>query len=314
MAEDNGRPDKFQKILNRITVNSGQRRRLKSGLAEFKTRFDMRRKSNAGAAWVVATEDCVKRAEEALEDRDLDPGWECLMAAERHLIESYDETELQSRRTEIIKEVSSKLSDWRRETVLVILDPADEKVGVDNPKLRMEGSEANGARDLSALRSQLRSAVRLRDEHFSNVYRKIELRRKMLLITAPMLAAALWVIHAMARNNPAGYLGEPQAILTVIVFGVFGGLISTALSLANNKDAGKRIPEHIANTYVTFVRPLFGAGFAVATYIVLKSGVVTLFDGKPGAYALAAFLAGFSERWFLGIVTAGIDASPKKEQ
>lgn len=307
MAAD-GRPNKAQRFFAGLFLDAARRRRLQSELAVLRIRLEERARVDQHAPWLLAAASCVTQIERAIEDRDLDRGWASLLAAERHEVDALSADELSARVEAVRREALSKLSDWRRDSVVAILAQC-QQAAVKNNGARKKGP-ADEERAKS-VRLKVKEALRVRDEHFFNVYRKTEIRRNLLLVTALILAAALFLTYAIAVDAPSGFLGSPDTLLIVMVFGMLGGLLSTAVSLADDKSSGRRMPEHIASTYVTLARPIFGAGFAVAVYIAIKSGAMNVFEGRSGGIALASFLAGFSERWFLGIVDRGM--ASKKE-
>ena len=316
------------RLLGRLSVDPARARRLEGAYGVLKVAIDERDKTIPSPPGTAAAKRCLEKSAEAIKAYQHDIAWTYLMAAERHLIDGYGDAELHAHSTEVFKEAVSKLTDWRRESIMAILGPllaakSGSDDALDDGKSAAKTSEERTAEH----RAKLKEASRLRDDHFMNVYRKIEIRRKLLLITATILALALALAYVIAGvdskgdqvqtsafpgdslavlRDPQVLLGSQRTLIGIMLLGLFGALISIAVSLANTQDSGKRLPEHIASTNVTLARPVFGAGFAVAIYLAMNSGVVSLFHGDPKAFALAAFLAGFSERWFLGIVSGAL--------
>ena len=66
----------------------------------------------------------------------------------------------------------------------------------------------------------------------------------------------------------------------------------------------RRIPDQLADWPVTTLRPLLGAAAATGIALMVQAGVVSFGEPEDQEVALlaVAFLAGFSERWFLGII------------
>jgi hypothetical protein len=290
----------------RLVVDSSRRRRLEEELTIFVARVDDYARTGESATWLATLVEHIDQARAAIGESDLDRGWACLLAAQRYEVDGLPPSQVIARLEAVRKEVRSKLGDWRRDGALAILAQADPFVTM------AEGAQLTGdavvfAFALGAIRGKLKEALLIRDENSSNVYRKIQVRRDRLVLTGAILMAVLFVMYALspdaaiASDNSSSVLDRAQLVM-VILLGMLGGLVSTALSLADDKIAGKRIPDHVASFYMTLARPVFGASFAVAVAVAMRSGVITLFGGKEGAIAFAAFLAGYSERWFLGVV------------
>jgi len=234
----------------------------------------------------------------AINDSDLDRGWTFLHEAERHEVDGLAGDELLARATAVRLEAAAKLGGWRKDSIAAILDlskalkpiPAEKQRNPDSP----DPPDAT-------VRKRLKEALLIRNEHFYNVYRKTAISGEQLVVTALILTAVLIVLVALADDDPSTVFGTRDDLLRSMLYGALGAVISTAVSLAEDKMSSRRIPEHLSSTYVTLARPFFGAGFAVAAYIAMKSGAIGVFGAKPQGLALGCFLAGFSERWFLGI-------------
>lgn len=251
------------------------------------------------SAWIKACDLCVGKVNDAIEFRDLDRGWAFLHEAERQEVDGLEGDALLARAIAVRCEAASKLSAWRKESSAAILDLAltdgkRDKHGKPDKNEKPAHIEA-------ILRDRVKEALQIRDDHFFNVYRKTALQSELLILTAIILAFILAALASFADDNPADLLGTRDDLVRAMLYGVLGAVISTAVSLAEDKMSKKRIPEHLSTTYATLARPFFGAGFAVAAYIAMRSGVVNIFGGRTQGIALACVLAGFSERWFLGI-------------
>jgi len=307
MAE-NHRPNSATRAWRWLISNSSRRDRLRDALAVFEVRLAEYKTlgANDDVAWVEASNTCVEMVREAIQDSDLDRGWAFLHEAERHEVDGLAGEALIARATGVRAEAASKLSDWRKDSAVAILDLSNALKPTPAEKGRRKKDPDPADRADAMVRARLKEALRIRDEHFFNVYRKTAIRGEQLVVTAFILAGVLVAVVAFADNDPTGILGTRDALLRSMIYGVLGAVISTAVSLAEDKMSTRRIPEHLAFTYVTLARPFFGAGFAVAAYIAMRSGAVSVFEGKPGGLALGCFLAGFSERWFLGIFDSAV--------
>ena len=132
-------------------------------LAEYKTLG-----AKDSLAWVEASEACVENVRDAIRASDLDRGWALLHEAERHEEDGLAGEGLIARATGVRAEAASKLSDWRKLSVLAILDLSDalKRTPADKPGKK---HDADSDRTDAILRVRLKEALRIRDEHFFNV-------------------------------------------------------------------------------------------------------------------------------------------------
>lgn len=94
-----------------------------------------------------------------------------------------------------------------------------------------------------------------------------------------------------------------HALVTGILLGLTGGVLSLAFTLART-DTRAKIPAMQESIQVEHVRPFIGAAVAVPVILILESEVVTVpSTDKKWLIAVACFLAGVSERRFLGLVS-----------
>ena len=140
-------------------------------------------------------------------------------------------------------------------------------------------------------------AQRLVDDYAGNVYRRLDHTRNQLvvigLVALPAFVAliALLATGTVSITNPG-----PDAagvIYGVVLFGILGGCLSSALSLLK-APADRAIPEVLSYGLTTVFRPMSGAIAALAAYAFLQAGAIGT-ESPSAAYAVA-FAAGFSER------------------
>ena len=84
-------------------------------------------------------------------------------------------------------------------------------------------------------------------------------------------------------------------VAAVLFFGLLGAAISAAGSLMS-ASADARIPERVANRFVTSSRALFGADAGLAGYAFYRSKVLDIHVGSdtvPSGALAVAFLFGF---------------------
>jgi hypothetical protein len=118
-----------------------------------------------------------------------------------------------------------------------------------------------------------------------------------LLLAAPLLALILDVFGVLSGDTQS----EAEAFLACYGAGALGALVSVMSRMASDK--GKfSLDYEVGRTAVRrlgMVRPVLGATFGIAAFLIVQSGVLQLdLDGdRFYVLATAAFLAGFSERW-----------------
>jgi hypothetical protein len=239
--------------------------------------------------------DCLERllqkAEDAYRREDLGRAWSLLLEAQRSEIEALSDEQRQAKAIALRAEAGDKLRDWRKEAVLKLLD-GTPGASVD----------------------ELKEATQLRNEHFNNQYHKLDLAREQLMFLGPILLVALVSLLAVVG------LGLIQIrdldwldLLTLMILGALGGALSAVRSLAGRPD--RRIPDQLADRPVTALRPLLGAAAATGIALMVQAGVVSFgsSDNQDLALLAVAFLAGFSERWFLGMIGSLPGGSSERE-
>jgi hypothetical protein len=148
-----------------------------------------------------------------------------------------------------------------------------------------------------------------------NKQHKLELFERtvpwLLTILAAVVVVTLTVPGFILISNwPDPFLEWAKALVLGILAGALGGILSMAFSLGR-ADISAKIPDMRLSWRVTAMRPLLGATVAIPVLVFVKIGYVKLadFDGLP-AVLVFCFLAGFSERWFLGVME-GLDSGKR---
>jgi hypothetical protein len=118
-----------------------------------------------------------------------------------------------------------------------------------------------------------------------------------LLLAAPFLALVLDMFDVLSGDTQ----GEAEAFLACYGAGALGALVSVMSRMASAKgrfsldyEVGRKAVRRLG-----MVRPVLGATFGIAAFLVVQSGVLQLELDANRFYVLttAAFVAGFSERW-----------------
>jgi hypothetical protein len=93
--------------------------------------------------------------------------------------------------------------------------------------------------------------------------------------------------------------------LGLSIVGAVGGIISGMFSV---RDATTTLHEYRASVKRMTLKPFVGAVAALVVYFFLSAEVINgVSVTSAGPYIVAAFLAGFSERYFLRVIEAGVD-------
>ena len=229
-------------------------------------------------------------AREAARGSKSQMAWKHLNRARRLIYESYEPEEIAARTKVLRLEATEKLKNWRKDAVMETL-PADN----DGPPPTL------GALVLAQF---------LLDEHFENLYFKLELlgaRTRTMSIIFLLLVAALLVSAFLLGRTDA----ETESIFFsirdlsfIMLLGATGAGISILLSL--NRSAG-RIPEALRGWLATLMRPMLGALSAVAVIALIQAGLLPIEMQTDEAIWVYALLAGFSDQF----AVRALDAAEK---
>jgi hypothetical protein len=161
-----------------------------------------------------------------------------------------------------------------------------------------------GEADLQATRNRLAALYRTRSTLYALDRARMAMKARHLWLMAPVLLALIGACMLAARLSGSGWSSVFLAGLT----GALGGAIAGAYKL---RDHIVRINQLRAFAPGIVVQPLLGAGAGLFLLFVIDSGLVKFGDVSSGwqLKAALAFVAGFSEPFFLGVVNrvAGIE-------
>ena len=247
--------------------------------------FLEQRSHREDSSWVGAAKDQLDNVHRYLQTRDIEGGWYCLHAAQRLALFGLNGSEIKNR-AQILRGESRKISSWRALAMNDLLDVARGELTVD----------------------RLVDATALRDEYAANQYHKIWLMADQLGVLFWLSLASILIFLGalqLLRRETADW--SVPLVVTVVTVGILGASFSAAQSLITNSAQG-RIPERVANHYVTIIRALFGATAGLAGYMFLRSGLFKIAaTEQPGlGISLAiAFLFGYAgERLIAGIAAS----------
>ena len=228
---------------------------------------------------IAAAEESLKQAEDALHGRDLNTGWALIHRAERTIVLADSPDGLRARAIRLREEASEKLTGWRQKAALRAL-PDDATVTPDDVQMAMD----------------------MLSQHAGNMYHKAELFADQIKVIG-RITSAMIVIILLASYAGLQPLTDTARLAWAAVLGALGGTLSASRGLTLGMR--KKIPDQVYSWPVTLTRPLVGAAAGLGAFITLTAGIVSLAATSTEIGPLAAaFLAGFSERYFLSLLPA----------
>lgn len=256
-------------------------------------------KKYSSESWCIKARALLSRADQFLKDGDIEGSWHCLHAAERETVYSLNADELKLRATLLEKE-SSKMIGWRVEAMREMLK----------------------AQPITHERVLL--AMALRDDYDGNQYHKIWLTADQLgllaWISLPLSSLLLpLIIHAhmqgvgTAHDDPVRW--GWSMVMAVAYLGILGSTFSAAQSLMSLTTDSSRIPQRVANHWITLLRCLLGSVAGIAGYAFYYSGLVNIHIGDDAdtiAVSLTvAFIFGYAGEKLIARVAETLSGSPK---
>jgi hypothetical protein len=225
--------------------------------------------------------------------------WDCLHQFDDSMIGAMTDEERAECWNSLRAEAGAKLRGWRAHAAARYLrrDPPTKSPTVAE------------ARELHALLAASSQNLQLRLATFET--RTVPVLACVLI--AVVLAALAVACYVLREHAALATWATP--LLLAIGAGGLGGVLSMTFTLGK-VDLAQRIPAVHLQFLTTLIRPLLGAVAAIPVMVLVKSQWVAV-AGLKGSLAVfvGCFLAGFSERWFLGLMDrmdgAGKEASDK---
>jgi hypothetical protein len=209
--------------------------------------------------------------------------WDCLAQFDRQFIPLMSDDEVRVLWESLKTEADEKLNDHRKKAVKALVaittgTPARETV-----------------------------AEVMRHIHITsqNTYHKIDRLIEQIRYAGLLLFILVVALLAIASSRWFRQMSETldRSLVTGTLLGLTGGVLSLAFTVARTNTRAK-IPVMQESIQVAHMRPLIGAAVALPVILILEAEVVTVPQiSKTWLIPIACFLAGFSERWFLGLVT-----------
>lgn len=299
-----GEVEATRRLITRLVAESGQ---------------DETRKT----PWLETAKELLNDTEKSAKGRERQRAWISLKAARRACLYGMNKEEILARSIALHNEAEKIDSSWRKMAIQEALnlygsplsntdltrlfDPELKKDDVELKEIWTKSSRIwrKGPGHRSPGADALSVASQIRDEHFDNIWRKVDRRQNAILTSMFTLAAVtillvgFWEIWNCLDWFNAAFGKQDISLLIVALFGALGASLSTAYTLVSS-DLPNKYTEGAMSLVVTIARPLIGAAAAVAILFIYAGG---LLEGvlKPEAfdenivYALA-FTSGFTER------------------
>jgi hypothetical protein len=279
--------------FGRSVFGSPQYDRLRSSIEQARTRYQWLVAAGPGEAsedWAKAAAACLGRADQHLDNADLEMGWMALEDANEWMLHAKrSRAEFDELAHWVHREAKSKLSGWRAQVVSDLL--CDDK-----GRLRKK---------LARQPERLIQAKRVLTDQVETTQHRIALRRRhlqyILLFLVGSLAAA--IVLSLMKKLP-GDLSNTSALASVMVGGAIGACISVIQGMMK-AGLDKRIPDQLVGAFVIWIRPVLGCATAVSAFGLVQAnktmGFINLnLVDDPRVLFAVALLAGYSERFIVG--------------
>jgi len=266
---------------------SPERKRLRAtiGALRLGARGGLQLETGVGATFL----ELLEKADAEARAGDLDGGWKYFHEANRLWLTALPMANVEASIKTLATEAAAKLPSWRRAAIKDLLSGLSDKSSDEQR------------------RAVLREALFVRDEHSNNVYFRNRLLRRQMAIAGGSLLALCAAFFGLLRlvvgpgeDLSASRLLTPETLGLCMILGGMGACLSALITFASSSTEQK-IPEHLANVFVTFSRPLIGAVSGLVAALLLASGAIDF--GKVAL--LTPFAFGFSERLVVGALKGG---------
>ena len=275
--------------LSKITnLRSSSSKQLDAVIGPFKIELeniiDKREKENEKTSpWAENSRQALRCAEQALHLCEADRGWRYFYLAELLSLYLLDEESLRDHAQATLNEAEEELSSWRKKSVQDLLG----KDGV--LKEKVDANHVYIAREIL-------------QDYICFMYTRLHIARFQLTILTPaalvLIGLSIWILTNLSGQIE---ISNTSLLSSVAIFGATGGTVSGIISTARGTVKGK-IPDQLLNSWVTIIRPLFGAMSALAVSVFLLSGLIQFGDLTYNSTLAISFVAGFSERLLLRAV------------
>lgn len=276
--------------------------RAHSAILEYKIR-DNTLEDGSIPAWGAQASALVKMAHEQLKRGKVDQAWKSLHASKRLIIFGMHQDE-RNETAKRLRQEAADLNSWRKTAVHRLLG---------------EFEQPNQQTNASALYL----ATDIRDEHLHNLYYKNRLNKSVIktllyLLTATVVSIFIYMAYItyafpvplISFPNGTRLLQTMPTMTGVMLFGLFGGVMSAIFRVSTTSDFLKR-PEILSSYFFTTIRVFTGGAAAIFIFFFLESEFYNLIlpslDLQPKTgllYFIISFFCGFTERILMRSVTS----------
>lgn len=263
------RPPRFARFIE-------PRQRLAAEIARTLTEFDQRKSVQTSSWWergnVLALE-----AQSALEQGHREAAWDLLLDSRRCLVPLLSK-DAQAALARSLRAGATNIRRWRRDAMesLLRLDPPGG-MALMEAQCHLDTANTN----------------RLRE------FRSRRIERTILL--SILMASLVGILTTLLVGPDVDFgivtFNNPRLVLLVVFFGVVGASLS-ALQRSSRRPRVP-VPDQRAAGVVSIVRSISGAGTAL---VILAAAQAGLLGEQAGSVLIAAFAAGFSERFVLRFI------------
>lgn len=262
--------------------------RLRAALLDARRRLTaLENKPGAETLIVAAAAKCLARAVGEAKRNAHYAAWDCLHQFNDELLTAMSDDERHAHWCTLRVEAQDKLrGSWRADAAGLLIKQVAEGAPAPLPIVR-------------ELQKHVVTAAQ-------NMQHKLVLfERTLPYLSGVLLLVVLGTLGAASVALVTGSLMPArwaQALLVGMAAGALGGLLSMAFSLGQ-ADPTVKIPDMRLSRMVTLIRPVLGAAVAIPVLVFVESDFAKI-QGleKPLSLFVFCFLAGFSERWFLGLM------------
>lgn len=239
--------------------------------------------TGSASPWHTQARELWTSATGAFERRDDEKAWELVLDARRSLVPLLSDEEKGALAVSL-RAQTRKVDGWRKESLVELLPHPGKDVRPTDAYL-ME----------AMLHLDVADANKIRVEQS----RKDELRAAAAFLLVALVLTPVIVIVGPDLDLADVDFANVKLVLLVQIFGILGACISAIER--TTKRARRRVPDERAARLATSVRLVTGAAGGL---LALAAGQADILGTQEGAVLLAAFAAGLSERFVLGLVPA----------
>lgn len=227
-------------------------------------------------------------------------GWNKIFLVEQQLVLLMN-NEQRAIKADNLRIEARKLTGWRQDQIYHLLGHPD----ADPKTLRVSEKD------------RIIEAMKIRNDFYNTRNHRMLLRRANLDAVTIALVIILGLLILLTASCPLG--DNPRfgtiTIIYAILFGALGASFSMAYTISTT-DMTVAIPDQLQGIYNIVIRLAVGATAGCVVFMLFISGILngifsaSLF-GAPFFFLVLSFIAGFSERWVVNMLTGIIKTGRK---